>query len=101
MQGAALTFEPTITVGALFTIASTIIGVFVTCLFFGWSLRGKIDNLDNKVGVMGVELTGVRKILETQARQDERLIAMEKRLDELRHGEGMVLPLVPARRQHV
>jgi hypothetical protein len=101
MQGADLTFEPTITVSALFTIGSSFFGVFFTCLFFVWTLRGRVDNLTNQMTVVASELTAVRKILEIQARQDERINSLEKRWDELRHGEGMVLPLMPARRQHV
>jgi len=91
-------FEPTITIGALFTIGSSLFGVFFTCLFFVWTLRGRVDSLTSQMGVVVAELSAMRRIMETQARQDERIISLEKRWDELRHGEGMVLPLQPARR---
>lgn len=98
MQGAALTFEPTITIGALFTVASSLVGVFFTCLFFVWTLRGRVDSLTAQMTVVATELVAVRNILETQARQDERLNSLERRWDELRHGHGMVLPFeIPAR----
>lgn len=100
-----MVLEPTITYGTLFTVGSSLIGVFFTCLFFVWTLRGRVDNLTMQMGNVVVEISAMRKIMETQARHDERLLAVERRIDatdrrveELRHGEGMVLPFQPNRR---
>lgn len=59
-----------------------------------------LDALMKKVDEHGVKLDRLVAVAETQARHDERILGLERRADrsderwdELRHGEGYVLPL--------
>lgn len=65
----------------------------------------KLDDLSAKVQDHGMKLDRLVAVAEVQARHDERLIAMtdridlmERRYEEMRHGEGYVLPLEEALR---
>jgi hypothetical protein len=93
----------TITVGNLIEIAMIAIGG----LFFVWKISTKNDLLSLRLDHLQQEISSLKDIIVAQATQDLRIESLEKwrtstdsrladqgrRVDELRHGEGMVLPL--------
>jgi hypothetical protein len=88
-----LTFEPTVTWGTIFqTIA------LVAAIVVGW-FRVKADIMIIKSDVQGLQsasdnftkaLEQLGSVLTQVAVQDNRILNIEKRLDELAHGKGFV-----------
>jgi ABC-type bacteriocin/lantibiotic exporter with double-glycine peptidase domain len=91
--GVSLMIDQTVTVGnilEMIIISGGGIGVFFT-------LRNTVTNINSKVDGMQIEIKKLGEILVNMARQDEKLMSLERRvtshdrkLDELSHGEGFV-----------
>jgi hypothetical protein len=88
-------FDPTITLGAVIAVLTTIVSGAVGIFVFAWTMRSRIDIMEVKMDGIKGELSGIRQILETQIRHDQRILDMERRIAELAHGEGFVLPIKP------
>lgn len=88
-------FDTTISLGNVLTIVAATIAALAA--FF--RVRGKLDTitavnqiqLDTINGIQ-IEIKEMRKLAEAQARFDERLIALQREVTELRHGKGFVQP---------
>lgn len=84
-------FDPTINFGNLLTIAGFFIGGWV----FVWAMRSRLDILTVEIRVLkensveqNRQLIEFAKALVSLARQEERVSALERRIDDLRRGKG-------------
>ena len=82
-------FSTEITLGNVISV----IGFAVAAWLFIMRIDKKVFGLDLKMTLVTDELRDLKTVVVTQAQQDTRLRQLEKLVDELRHGEGMVLPL--------
>jgi len=88
-----ITFEPTITLGAVIQTAVLLGGIVG-----GWiRLNVKISEIENEVKRLqtssegfGQALKQLSSILTQVAVQDNRMLNLEKRFDELAHGKGFI-----------
>lgn len=92
-MGGGLQFDTTVSLGNIIAIVAA--GGGALAAFF--RVRGKLDTISavNKIQLdtingIQVEIKEMRKIAEAQARLDERLIALQREVTELRHGRGFV-----------
>jgi len=88
-----LTFEPTVTWGTIFqTIAllTGIIGGWVKVKSDIVAIKHDVQSLELSTEGFGKALNQLSNVLTQVAVQDNRLLNMEKRLDELAHGKGFV-----------
>lgn len=86
-------FDPTINLGNILTIAGFIVGGWV----FIWAMRSRLDVLTVEIRVLkensveqNKQLIEFAKALVSLARQEERVSALERRIDDLRHGKGWI-----------
>lgn len=70
-------------IGEIIAIIGAAISIYTTTQVSFGKLHTRVDSMQK-------ELERLANVTETQARFDERLIALEKRWDELRHGKGYV-----------
>jgi hypothetical protein len=100
-----MTFDPVINMNTVITSLVAIGGV----LGFIYTMKGKLDSLvqriEDKFDTIDKDVAAIRDLLTTQIRQDgrigrleEQMLEVRKDTRELRHGEGFVNPLVPAKR---
>jgi hypothetical protein len=100
-----MTFDPVINMNTVITSLVAIGGV----LGFIYTMKGKLDSLvqriEDKFDTIDKDVAAIRDLLTTQIRQDgrigrleEQMLEVRKDIRELRHGEGFVNPLVPAKR---
>lgn len=92
-MGFGMTFDTTITIGNLAEITSIIVGGIIVAIRMGGDLRVmKVDmkHLKDTVNTLSSAFDKLGTILTQVAVQDVRLVAMEKRLDEMAHGRGFV-----------
>ena len=100
----AMTFDPTITLGAVVSIIvgflGTICATAVVCFVFVWTMRSRIDTMEKSIASIHNDLSSIKSLLEITTRQDERLkqhaqFINELRSDihEIRRGESFVVPL--------
>jgi hypothetical protein len=106
MEGAALTFDPVVNLNTIINAAIVIGGI----LGFVYTMKGKLDSLvqriEDKFDAIDKDVAAIRDLLTTQVRQDSRIERLEeqmaevrKDIREIRHGEGFVYPIGPAKRQ--
>lgn len=86
----------TITFGEALTVLSIIGGALG--MFFGVKadvnvVKHDLSALNEKVSVLTMAFSGLSDVLTKVAVQDNRLNRLEDDFRELRHGEGMVIPL--------
>lgn len=91
--GFPVTFNPTIDLGSLVTLFGIVVGWIVGALIFVMALRHSMDALGTRVTSIETQLAAVASTMSDIAVQDNRIKTLEKMVDELRHGEGMVLPI--------
>lgn len=87
-------FVPHITIDGIITVLSIVIGGVIYLIKTG----RKIDLLSSKVDEHGAKIDKLSGIVETQARHDERIMdlnrrvnVMDQRWEEIRHGRGLVV----------
>jgi len=88
-----LTFEPTITMGLV--IQTILLGITFTIFLQGMKnqlslIKNDIQYLQDSQRSLAEAFAQLGKILTQVAVQDNRINMIEKRLDELSHGEGYV-----------
>ncbi|HTQ99850.1 MAG TPA: hypothetical protein VMH83_07665, partial [Candidatus Acidoferrum sp.] len=89
-----MTFDPTITIGNAIEICAFIFGGLMVIFRLGGDIRiVKVDmaHLKTTVAALTNAFDKLGTVLTQVAVQDSRLIALEKRLDELAHGHGWVI----------
>lgn len=91
-------FDGTINLGHILTF----IGILGVGMGFAFTLRNQINQVANSMSSLGErmksaegELKTISGVLVALGRQDERLNAMDRRLDDLQHGRGFVLDALP------
>lgn len=89
-----MAFDWTISIGAIIQLIGMAAFGLVVVVGGHWRLR-----------LVETKLDGMKSVLETLARQDERLRSQDERLsrqekllDEMRHGEGFIYPLMRGER---
>jgi hypothetical protein len=92
-MSAAPSLDLTVNLGNLLTIAAAGVGALIA--FF--RVRGKLDLIEASnqaqlkvIEGVQVELNAMRRIAETQARFDERLISLQREVTDLRHNKGFI-----------
>lgn len=76
-----------IDLGNLMAIASFLL----TGIGFAYTIRESVKALLIRVGLLEHEIKKLSEILVALGRQDERLNAMDRRIDDLRRGKGFIL----------
>jgi len=79
-------FSWTISIGTIIEVV-TIIGGGSTFL---WSMKYRIDQMTTDIHDLKTEIGKLSEVLTKLAVQDQRILSIEKNLDELRHGIGFV-----------
>ncbi len=79
-------FDTTIRLADILTLLAFLIGG----LSFAWSMRGDLRMLAKEVQRQGTKIEKLEAVITTQAVQDQRLIDLERRIEDLRHGRGFV-----------
>jgi hypothetical protein len=77
-------FDPTINYGHVLTVTSFILAG--AGAYYG--MRAEIESVDNRVAKIEITLQQLATVLVLTARQDERLISIEKRVDRLEQGSN-------------
>lgn len=88
-------FDTTITIGNLLEIVAIIGGGFLVVVRMGGDIRVmKVDmgHLKTTVNALTAAFDRLGTILTQVAVQDVRIVAIERRIDELAHGRGFVKP---------
>jgi hypothetical protein len=87
-------FDPTISLGSILTIVGFLAGGWAFVL----AMRSRIDVLTVEIQMLkdksvqqGDQLIEFAKALVLLARQEERLTAMDRRVEDMRHGRGFVI----------
>jgi len=86
-------FDPTITIGNIVEISTLIGGGLLIVFRMGGDIRvmkADMANLKATVNALTSAFDKLGTILTQVAVQDARLMAMEKRVDELAHGQGFI-----------
>jgi hypothetical protein len=81
-------FDPTINYGHVLTALSIIIAG--TGAYYGMSVE--LHNVDQRVAKIEATLQQLANVVVMTARQDERLIAIERRVDRLEHASPRTQP---------
>jgi hypothetical protein len=96
-------FDTTVNLGHLLTILAAAFSSAVSALVAFFRLKGKLDVIEkgNEVQLqlfaqMQAEIAKMREAMVMQARFDERLMALQREVTELRHGKGFVKNSIPA-----
>ncbi len=82
--------EMTISLGNLLTILAFLIGG----VGFVYTIRSDVRAQGDRLDAVEHELQKLSDILIALGRQDERLNAMDRRIDDMRRGEGFIVPPV-------
>lgn len=69
----------------------TFVGFVATLVSFIYAVKGQVIGMKVEIKAIRQELTKMSDVLITLGRQDERLTAMDRRIDDLQHGRGFVL----------
>lgn len=94
-MGFNMVVDTSITIGNIAEIASIIGGGFLVVIRMGGDIRvmkADMAHLKTTVGALTTAFDRLGNILTQVAVQDARLISVEKRIDELAHGRGYVIP---------
>lgn len=86
-----MTFDWTISLGHLITIVGFIFGGGG----FIYAMKGEVKELRQDVRDVKSRLDKFGDILVAIGRQDERMTALDRRVDDLQHGRGFVLDGLP------
>jgi len=78
--------EATISVGNILTIVA-MIGSWIAAFY---AMRADIRVLNAEVKLLAIAVEKIGDILQTLARQDQRLISIESQIEDLKHGRGFV-----------
>lgn len=81
-----ISFDPTVSVGAIINLLGLIVTASIMVVGLHWRLRA----VEGKLGAM-------ERVLEALARQDERLKALDRAVDDMKHGRGFVFEPVVGR----
>jgi hypothetical protein len=79
-------FDSTVRLGDIITLLAFLVGGFG----FVWTMRGEIRMLAKDVQRQGDKIEKLEAVITHQAVQDQRLIDLERRIEDLRHGRGFV-----------
>jgi hypothetical protein len=88
-----ISFEPTITFGAILqtlVLMGGIVGGWIKVKSDITSIKSDIKSLENSSEGFGIALSQLSTVLTQVAVQDNRLLNVEKRIDELAHGKGFI-----------
>lgn len=88
-----ITFEPTITFGLI--IQTVILGTTIYTFLYNMKnqlslMKNDIEHLEDAQKALAEAFKQLGRILTSVAVQDNRINMIEKRLDELAHGKGLV-----------
>lgn len=81
-----MALDTSVNLGNLLTIVSFLVGGLVFVLV----MKNQIELLGVRIAMIETALNGFKGVLETLARQDERLGAMAQQIEDMRHGHGFV-----------
>ena len=93
-----MTLDWTVNVGHVLTFMGfigMIFGFVYALRFEVRGLRGAVGTIQDDVRAVETEIKKISEVMVTLARQEERLTAMDRRLEDLRHGHGFVLEGLP------
>lgn len=93
-----MSFDWTVSIGHILTFLGFIFGGFGFVYAMRYEVRRVADGVEAMKGRMQSvenELKKMSDVLVELGRQDERLNAMDRRLDDLQHGRGFVLDGMP------
>lgn len=79
-------FDSTIRLGDILTL----LAFLVSGLGFVWAMRGELRMMAKDVQRQGDRIEKLEAVITLQAVQDQRIINLEARIEELRHGRGFV-----------
>ncbi len=79
-------FDTTIRLADILTLLAFLGGG----LSFAWSMRGDLRRRTGQVRTAQKKIEKLEAVITTQAVQDQRLIDLERRIEDLRHGRGFV-----------
>lgn len=85
--------DPTITVGNIIEIGVLLVGGIAVVIRTGGDIRvmrNEMGHLTTQVTTLNTAFESLRSVLTQVAVQDTRIVAMEKRIDELSHGRGFI-----------
>ena len=80
-------------IGQIITLAAYLIGGVAFVMALKSDVRAvnvDVGNLKNAVEAIEKDITKLTDVLVSLGRQDERLNAMDQRIDEIRRGEGLI-----------
>lgn len=80
-------FSWTISIGTIVEVVTIALGGAL----FIWSMRARIEGMGQELSSLKQEISKLADILTKLAVQDQRILAIEKDVDELRHGTGYVV----------
>jgi len=68
-----------------------VVAILTGGLFFMWSMKARVDLMSTEISGLKTEVTKLADILTKLAVYDQRLLNIEKDIDEMRHGIGFVV----------
>lgn len=87
-------FDSTITLGNILTLVGFLFGGWT----FVWTMKGRIDVLSDEIKALkeqsvtqSKQIADFAQALVELARQDERLNAIDRRVEDMRYGRGFVI----------
>jgi hypothetical protein len=80
-------FDWHVSIGTIIEVLS----IFIGGMFFLWSMKARVDMMAAEVASLKTEVGKLADILTKLALQDQRIVAIEKDIDELRHGIGWIV----------
>lgn len=88
-----MTFDMSISLGHVVTL----LGFFLGGFGFVWTMKGELrvhaaylKSLGERIVDVESEIKKIAEVLVVLGRQDERMNAMQRQIDDLRHGHGFV-----------
>lgn len=87
-QSGGIQVEMTISIGNLLTILAFLVGG----IGFVYTIRSDVGAQGQRLDAVESELRKLGEILIALGRQDERLTAMDRRIEDLRRGDGFIVP---------
>lgn len=87
-QTKGVTFDWTINIGHI----GTIVVAFITILTVFNKLKWRVELMETHLEKMDKSLESIASILRNQDVQREQIIGLQRQIDEMKHGEGFVLP---------
>jgi len=78
--------DMTISIGNLLTIAAFLVGG----IGFVYTIRADVRSQGDRISSVEDEIKEIKTVVVAQARNEERLNAMDRRIDDLRRGRGFI-----------